>query len=118
MSKKASRAQRTNLALNKLVEESGAFSRPDGTVESASRWVDGLPLPTNNPNDWYPAHKMGAIPNAHGIWGRIDLGMSKYIRSIYLAVREMASDNTLKDLGVFIGDTSAGEPYCLVRLSR
>jgi hypothetical protein len=108
----AARAQRTNLAFNKLAEQSGAFSCPDGSVESASRMVDGLTLPTSNPNDWCPAHRMGATPNAHGIWGRIDLGVSKNIRSIYLAVREMASDNTLKDLGVFIGDTSAGDPRC------
>ena len=108
----SSRAQRTNLAFNKATAESGVFSCSDGSVESASKLVDGLTLLTNDPYECSPAHKFGATPNAEGLWGRIDLGVSKNIRSIYLAVREMASDNTLKDLGVFIGDTSAGDPRC------
>ncbi len=48
------------------------------------------------------------------IWAKIDLGVSKTVRSLYLAVPEAPSYERLENLGIYIGDlgTWTGDPLC------
>ena len=54
------------------------------------------------------------------IWAKIDLGVSKTVRSLYLAVPEHATNERLKNLGIYIGDTGTwtGDPLCWLGLAN
>jgi hypothetical protein len=67
--------------------------------------VDGINFPHNS-----NVCESGGIlkveaDNVGQLWAKIDLGVSKTVRSLYLAVPETNSYESLQNLGIYIGDT-------------
>jgi hypothetical protein len=76
--------------------------------------VDGINFPHNS--NVCESGKMIKVEadNLGKSWVIIDLGESKSVRSLYLAVPEINSLERLEDLRIYIGDTSTwtGDSLC------
>ncbi len=75
--------------------------------------MDGVTLP-HGVNSCVGSLMTFVTTDGINIWAKIDLGKSKTVRSLYLAVPEHPTDERLENLGIYIGDTGTwtDDPLC------